>query len=77
MGEGAATVSTHVLDTATGREILKLIQDLHERLSSTVVIVTHDSRMEPYAHRVIHMADGRITSDERLVSKTAGAGAGA
>ncbi len=31
------------LDTATGVEILKLIHDLHERLGSTVLIVTHDA----------------------------------
>jgi putative ABC transport system ATP-binding protein len=30
------------LDTCMGHEILKLIRDLHGRLASTVVIVTHD-----------------------------------
>src|SRR5262245_12369167 len=30
------------LDTHTGQEILKLIDDLHERLGSTILIVTHD-----------------------------------
>ena len=30
------------LDTRTGQEILALIRDLHTRLGSTVVIVTHD-----------------------------------
>src|SRR6185295_12199153 len=30
------------LDTSTGEEILKLIHELHQRLRSTVLIVTHD-----------------------------------
>src|SRR5688572_30578067 len=30
------------LDTRTGRDILKLIEDLHARLGSTILIVTHD-----------------------------------
>src|SRR6266550_3544010 len=30
------------LDTCTGHEILQLVRDLHGRLTSTVVIVTHD-----------------------------------
>jgi putative ABC transport system ATP-binding protein len=68
---------TAALDSHSGHAVMQLMQQLAEDHGRAVVIVTHDSRMEPYAHRVIHMADGRITSDERLVSKTAGAGAGA
>src|SRR5687768_14617958 len=33
------------LDTHTGDEILALVRDLHDRLGSTVVIVTHDMRV--------------------------------
>ena len=30
--------------------------------------MTHDHRLESFADRVIHIDDGRITSDERLVA---------
>src|SRR5713226_10756416 len=33
------------LDTRSGEEILALIRDLHERLGSTVVVVTHDMKV--------------------------------
>src|ERR1700704_1801472 len=43
------------LDTRTGEEILTLIRDLHSRLGSTVVIVTHDM--------TVAQSDGRIVED--------------
>src|SRR5450432_2500168 len=53
------------LDTATGVEILKLIHDLHERLGSTVLIVTHDAAVAESCPRTIHIRDGRISKDVR------------
>jgi putative ABC transport system ATP-binding protein len=53
------------LDTNTGREILTLIQDLHIRLSSTVVIVTHDMKVAESCARTITLRDGRIVEDVR------------
>ena len=51
------------LDTHTGRDILALIQDLHSRLGSTVVIVTHDMDVARSAERTITLRDGRIVED--------------
>jgi putative ABC transport system ATP-binding protein len=48
------------LDSKTGREILKLFQDLHQR-GSTVIIVTHDAEVASVAQRIVHIRDGRIT----------------
>ncbi|MBM3770736.1 MAG: ABC transporter ATP-binding protein [Acidimicrobiia bacterium] len=53
------------LDTRTGREILQLIDDLHERLGSTIVIVTHDPNVAARCHRTIALRDGRIEQDVR------------
>src|SRR5579862_9752968 len=41
------------LDTHTGAEILALIRDLHERLHSTIVIVTHDMTVAESCERTI------------------------
>jgi putative ABC transport system ATP-binding protein len=51
------------LDTRTGQEILKLIGDLHARLGSTVVIVTHDMTVAQSCQRTVTLRDGRIAED--------------
>jgi putative ABC transport system ATP-binding protein len=53
------------LDTATGRDILKLIADLHTSLQPTVVIVTHDPSVAESCERTITLRDGRIVEDFR------------
>src|SRR5881227_3822061 len=53
------------LDTRTGAEILKLIADLHERLGSTVVIVTHDMHVARSCPRTITICDGQVVEDVR------------
>ena len=57
---------TAALDSTSGHAVMQLMQRLAHHHNRAVVIVTHDSRMESYANRIIHMADGRITSDTRL-----------
>ncbi len=53
------------LDTATGIEILKLIHDLHDRLGSTVLLVTHDKSVAESCPRTIHIRDGKVFEDVR------------
>jgi len=53
------------LDTHSGDEILALIRDLHARLGSTVVIVTHDMKVAESCARTIALRDGRVVEDVR------------
>jgi putative ABC transport system ATP-binding protein len=53
------------LDTRTGNEILALFHDLHQRLATTLVIVTHDMRVAERCGRTISLRDGRIVDDVR------------
>jgi putative ABC transport system ATP-binding protein len=53
------------LDTQTGVEILGLIRDLHQRLKTTVIIVTHDMNVAESCSRTITLRDGRIVEDVR------------
>src|SRR5437867_3338324 len=53
------------LDSHTGQEILKLIDDLHARLGSTVLIVTHDLEVAERCARTVALRDGRIIEDRK------------
>jgi len=50
------------LDSATGREILDLFDELH-RGGSTIVIVTHEPAIAARCPRAIRLSDGRILED--------------
>jgi putative ABC transport system ATP-binding protein len=47
------------LDSQTGREILDLFRDLHDR-GNSIIIVTHEDDVAKEAARVIHIRDGRV-----------------
>jgi putative ABC transport system ATP-binding protein len=51
------------LDSKTGLEIMALFDTLHAN-GNTVVLVTHEPDIAEYAHRVVHIRDGQIFSDE-------------
>jgi len=50
------------LDTTTGREIITLLDRLHQERLITVVLVTHDREMAALADRQIILRDGRIVA---------------
>ncbi|HUH64660.1 MAG TPA: ABC transporter ATP-binding protein [Terracidiphilus sp.] len=51
------------LDSKTGNEIMALFDQLHAH-GNTIVLVTHEADIADYAHRVVHLRDGQIASDE-------------
>jgi putative ABC transport system ATP-binding protein len=52
------------LDTATGKEIMGVLGDLHAR-GNTIILVTHEDDIAAHAHRVVRLRDGVIESDVR------------
>ena len=53
------------LDSRTGREILNLVHDLHQRLNATIVIVTHDMTVAESCPRTVTLRDARVAGDVR------------
>jgi putative ABC transport system ATP-binding protein len=51
------------LDSKTGVEIMALFDTLQAH-GNTIVLVTHEPDIAEYAHRVVHIRDGQIFSDE-------------
>src|SRR5579864_3487690 len=52
------------LDSQTGNEIMKLMEELHIK-GNTIVLVTHEADIAEHAYRVVHIRDGVVASDER------------
>ncbi len=52
------------LDSQTGVEIMALFDRLHAQ-GNTIVLVTHEHDIAEYAHRVIHIRDGQVFSDQK------------
>jgi len=52
------------LDSATGVEIMKLFEKLHDQ-GNTIILVTHEADVAEHARRVIHIRDGKVASDEQ------------
>ena len=51
---------TGALDYKTGKQVLKILQDMSRQKGATVIIVTHNGALAPIADRVIHMHDASV-----------------
>ncbi len=56
---------TSALDGKNGAIVGELLRTAAVERRAAVICVTHDNRLTRFAHRLIHLEDGRITSDER------------
>ena len=58
------------LDTATGKEIMGLFDDLHKQ-GNTIMLVTHEADVARFADRIIHVRDGQVELEEDVTQVTA------
>ena len=54
---------TGALDSKTGVEVLKMLEELNAE-GNTIIVITHDKEIADHAKRIITVKDGYITSDE-------------
>ena len=54
---------TGALDSHTGKEVLRFLQQLN-REGSTVILITHDNSIAATARRVVRISDGKIIEDK-------------
>lgn len=59
---------TGALDSKTGEEIKKLLNDLNET-GQTIILITHDNNMAKAAKRIVRIADGKLYECERETDK--------
>src|SRR2546426_3012431 len=54
------------LDSASGAEVLRLLEELHRELNTTVLLVTHDVLTARSCERMLILRDGRVAKDSAL-----------
>lgn len=54
---------TAALDKESGRKVVNLFRKMADEEGCTVLMVTHDNRIQDIADRVVNMVDGRIVSN--------------
>ena len=50
------------LDTKTSLEIMSILEEIHRR-GNTIILVTHEPDIAEYAHRIVRLRDGKVESD--------------
>jgi putative ABC transport system ATP-binding protein len=59
---------TAALDGENGHAIMTVLARIAEDPSRGVLVVTHDPRILPFAHRIVRIEDGRIVGEEKGVA---------
>lgn len=61
------------LDSSTGKSIIELMFELHDKRGTTLVLITHDMALAERCDRSIEMQDGKIIGDRQLAHEQAAA----
>lgn len=59
------------LDSKSAQGVLEIFSNLNIDKKKTVILVTHDTSLFPYADRIIFMRDGKIIKEEKNAQKIA------
>ncbi|TVS01712.1 MAG: ABC transporter ATP-binding protein [Rhodobacteraceae bacterium] len=62
---------TGALDSATGVQVLAALNDVNRDLGTATVLITHNATIQQIAHRVVVLADGKVTRDEANATRLA------
>jgi len=57
------------LDSTTGKKIMEILADFHQREKKTMVVVTHDPNIADYSESIINIKDGKIVANHSLASE--------
>jgi putative ABC transport system ATP-binding protein len=57
------------LDSKSGLQVMKIIQDLNIKEKRTIILVTHEKYTAEHAERIVRMRDGLIESDEKVANR--------
>ena len=49
------------LDSKNGKDVMRMLEEIHQRFGKTLVVITHDSRIAQRAKRQLVIEDGRLS----------------
>ena len=64
-----AVEPTGPLDSKTGRLVMDIFHDLHQKQGKTIVLITHSKELAAETQRIVTILDGRIIKDEKGVEE--------
>ncbi len=50
------------IDSKNAHDLMKLIRKINNERKVTIVMVTHDTKIAKYAHRILYLLDGKIAN---------------
>jgi len=57
------------LDSKSGKEIMSILCELHDK-GITIIVVTHDQSVASYAQRIVRLKDGEVIEDKTIRTRT-------
>ena len=57
---------TGALDSETGRTVMNLFHNIHEKQGRTIVLITHDNNLASETQRILTIKDGEIIGEKQL-----------
>lgn len=56
------------LDSTTGKKIMEVLKNFHQKEKKTIVVVTHDPNIADYSEEIFNIKDGQIIANHKEVS---------
>lgn len=57
------------LDSITGKKIMEVLTDFHQKEGKTVVVVTHDPHIAEYSKKIVNIKDGQIIINHKQTAE--------
>ncbi len=56
------------LDSKSGEQIMRILQGFNEDKGVTIILVTHEPNIAQFSKRIIHVKDGAVIKDEKVLN---------
>jgi len=57
------------LDSKSGQQVMEILHNLNESHGHTIILITHETYTAEHAQRILHIKDGKIERDEKVLHR--------